>query len=55
LFEQDVQGNVEVNEKKLKNLLSVQQQIVSLYSQPVSKFNFYSSTSSVVNVQDKKK
>jgi len=48
LFERDVQGNVDVNNKKLKDLLSVQQQIVSLYNQKVSGMNFYESNTSVV-------
>ena len=55
LFERDVQGNVDVNNKKLKDLLSVQQQIVSLYNTPVAKMNFYSSTTSVVQQSKKTK
>lgn len=54
LFERDVQGNVDVHEKKLKNLLQVQQQIVALYNQPVEKMNFYSSNTSVVQSNKKK-
>lgn len=55
LFERDVSGNVDVQEKKLKNLLQVQQQIVTLYNQNVEKMNFYSSNTSVVAQSKKSK
>ena len=55
LFERDVQGHVDVCEKKLKNLLSVQQQIMTLYNSDVSRMNFFNSSTSVVGVNNKKK
>ena len=55
LFERDVQGHVDVSQKKLKDLLSVQQQIVSLYNTPVSKMNFFNTNTSVVGASSKKK
>lgn len=54
LFERDIQGNVDVSQKKLKDLLSVQQQIVSLYNTPISKMNFYTPTTSVAQPASKK-
>jgi hypothetical protein len=51
LFERDVQGNVDVNPKKLKDLMSVQQQIVTLYRTPISTMNFFDPTTSVYKKQ----
>ena len=51
LFERDVSGNVDVNPKKLKNLISVQQQIITLYRTPIASMNFFDPTTSVYKKQ----
>ena len=55
LFERDVQGNLDVQQKKLKDLMAVQTQILMLYNQSVSRMNFFESTTSVVAPRNKKK
>tara|TARA_B100000787_G_scaffold87028_1_gene64267 strand:+ start:24273 stop:24956 length:684 start_codon:yes stop_codon:yes gene_type:complete len=47
LLERNIQGNVDVNEKELKKLISVQQQIVQLYRTPISSMNFFDPTTTV--------
>lgn len=51
LFERDLQGNVDVSQKKLKDLISVQQQIVALYRTPISSMNFFDPITSVYKKQ----
>ena len=51
LFERDVQGHVDVNQKKLKDLMAVQQQIVTLYRTPIASMNFFDPTTSVYKRQ----
>lgn len=51
LFSRDVSGNVDVNQKKLKDLISVQQQIVALYRTPIGSMNFFDPTTSVYKKQ----
>lgn len=53
LFERDVQGNVDVKEKELKKLITVQQQIMTLYRTPVESMNFYDPTTTVCKKQKK--
>jgi len=53
LFERDVQGNVDVKEKKLKELITVQQQIITLYRTPIQSLNFFDPTTSVCKKQKK--
>lgn len=55
LFERDVQGNLDCNEKKLVTLLKVQQQIMSLYQSDVTKMCFYNASTSVVGIKKKAK
>ena len=47
LFIRDVTGNVEVDGRKLKEYLSVQEQLVKLYQAPLSRMNFFSSSTTV--------
>ena len=53
LFERDVSGHVDVNQKKLKDLISVQQQIVTLYRTPIASMNFFDPTTSVYKKQNR--
>jgi hypothetical protein len=55
LFERDVQGNVDCNQKKLADLLKVQAQILVLYNSSVERMNFYNSNTSVVGARKKAK
>ena len=53
LFERDVQGNIDVHQKKLQDLLKVQSQILLLYNSNVQNMCFYDSNTSVVGVRKK--
>jgi len=55
LFERDIQGNLDVSNKKLSDLLKVQAQILTLYNTQPSKMNFFNSNTSVVGINNTKK
>lgn len=53
LFEENEDGNVDVNQKQLKSLIALQQQIISLYGSRLDNFNFYDPTTSVFTRKNK--
>ena len=55
LFEENEDGNVDVNQKQLKSLISLQQQIISLYGSRLDNLNFYDPTTSVFTRKNQQK
>lgn len=47
MFERDCQGIVTANPKKLKDLMAVQAQIITLYKTPITSLNFFDPSTSV--------